>query len=72
MAGHVHNSIGLMPALNPYLGYAPLPPEIAKDAMLTNRSVADIALERASSPRSSASAIWLPNDGQPGPGGPDA
>jgi aspartate ammonia-lyase len=45
MAGHVHNSIGLATALNPYLGYA-VASEIAKEALLTNRSVADIALER--------------------------
>jgi aspartate ammonia-lyase len=45
MAGHVHNSIGLATALNPYLGYATAS-EIARDALLTNRSVADIVLER--------------------------
>ena len=45
MAAHVHNSIGLATALNPYLGYA-IASEIARDALLTNRSVADIALER--------------------------
>ena len=45
MAGHVHNSIGLATALNPYVGYA-VASEIARDALLTNRSVADIALER--------------------------
>jgi aspartate ammonia-lyase len=45
MAAHVRNSIGLATALNPYLGYA-VASEIAKDALLTNRSVADIALER--------------------------
>ena len=45
MAAHVHNSIGLATALNPYVGYANAS-EIARDALLTNRSVADIALER--------------------------
>lgn len=45
MAAHVHNSIGLATALNPYVGYA-IASEIARDALLTNRSVADIALER--------------------------
>jgi aspartate ammonia-lyase len=45
MAAHVHNSIGLATALNPYVGYAAAS-EIARDALLTNRSVADIALER--------------------------
>ena len=41
----MHNSIGLATALNPYVGYAAAS-EIARDALLTNRSVADIALER--------------------------
>jgi aspartate ammonia-lyase len=45
MAAHVHNSIGLATALNPYVGYAAAS-EIARDALLTNRSVADIVLER--------------------------
>ena len=45
MAAQVHNSIGLATALNPYLGYA-IASEIARDALLTNRSVADIVLER--------------------------
>ena len=45
MAAEVHNSIGLATALNPYLGYA-IASEIAREALLTNRSVADIVLER--------------------------
>jgi aspartate ammonia-lyase len=45
MAEHVHDSIGLATALNPYLGYANAS-EIAREALATNRSVADIALER--------------------------
>jgi aspartate ammonia-lyase len=45
MAEHVHDSIGLATALNPYLGYANAS-EIAREALASNRSVADIALER--------------------------
>jgi aspartate ammonia-lyase len=45
MAEHVHDSIGLATALNPYLGYANAS-EIAREALATNRSVSDIALER--------------------------
>jgi aspartate ammonia-lyase len=45
MAAYVHDSIGLATALNPYLGYA-TSSEIAKEALATDRSVADIVLER--------------------------
>jgi aspartate ammonia-lyase len=45
MAGYVHNSIGLATALNPYLGYAKAS-DIAREALATDRSVADIVLER--------------------------
>ena len=45
MAEHVHESIGLATALNPYLGYASAS-EIAREALASGRSVADIALER--------------------------
>jgi aspartate ammonia-lyase len=45
MAAYVHDSIGLATALNPYLGYATAS-DIAKEALATDRSVADIVLER--------------------------
>jgi aspartate ammonia-lyase len=45
MAGHVDASIGLATALNPLLGYAKAS-EIAREALATDRGVADIALER--------------------------
>jgi aspartate ammonia-lyase len=45
MAGHVDVSIGLATALNPFLGYAKAS-EIAREALATDRGVADIALER--------------------------
>ena len=45
MAAHVHDSIGLATALNPYLGYATAS-DIAREALASDRSVADIVLER--------------------------
>ncbi|WP_081808991.1 aspartate ammonia-lyase [Mycobacterium sp. URHB0044] len=45
MAGHVDASIGLATALNPFLGYAKSS-EIAREALATDRNVADIAIER--------------------------
>ena len=42
---YVENSIGLVTALNPYLGYE-RSTEIAKDALENNRSVYDLVLER--------------------------
>ncbi len=42
---YVENSIGLVTALNPYLGYE-RSTEIAKDALEQNRSVYDLVLER--------------------------
>lgn len=42
---YVENSIGLVTALNPYLGYE-RSTEIAKDALELNRSVYDLVLER--------------------------
>lgn len=41
----VENSIGLVTALNPYIGYEKST-EIANEALLTNRSVYDIVLEK--------------------------
>ncbi|MCX8562845.1 aspartate ammonia-lyase [Mycolicibacterium mucogenicum] len=45
MAAHVHHSIGLATALNPYLGYAKTT-DVAREALDSHRSVADIVLER--------------------------
>ncbi|MBN1988584.1 MAG: aspartate ammonia-lyase [Bacteroidales bacterium] len=41
----VHNSIGLVTALNPVLGYE-TSTELAKDALINNRSVYDLVLEK--------------------------
>ena len=41
----VENSIGLVTALNPYIGYEKTT-EIAKEAMESGRSVAEIVLEK--------------------------
>ena len=41
----VHNSIGLVTALNPVLGYE-VSTDLAKEALRTNRSVYDLVLEK--------------------------
>jgi aspartate ammonia-lyase len=41
----VHNSIGLVTALNPVLGYE-TSTELAKDALMNNRSVYELVLEK--------------------------
>jgi aspartate ammonia-lyase len=41
----VHNSIGLVTALNPYIGYD-ASTQIAKEALEGNRSVYDLVLEK--------------------------
>ncbi len=41
----VKNSIGIVTALNPYIGYKPST-KVAKEALQTNRSVYDIVLEQ--------------------------
>ena len=41
----VNNSIGIVTALNPYLGYKTCS-KVAKEALDTNRSVYDIILEQ--------------------------
>ena len=43
--GYVENSIGLVTALNPSIGYAAAT-EIAKEALATGRGVAELVLER--------------------------
>ncbi len=45
LAREVADSIGLVTALNPYIGYAAAT-EVAKEALLTGRGVAELVLER--------------------------
>jgi aspartate ammonia-lyase len=55
----VENSIGLVTALNPILGYE-VATEIAREAMLTGRGVAEIALEKGVLTRAQLEAILSP------------
>jgi aspartate ammonia-lyase len=41
----VNNSVGIVTALNPYIGYAKST-EVAQEALLTGRGVADLVLEK--------------------------
>lgn len=43
-AAHVHNSLGIVTALNPYIGYKNST-KIAKEAVKTGRSIVDIVIE---------------------------
>jgi aspartate ammonia-lyase len=47
---YVQNSIGLVTALNPVLGYEKSA-AIAKEALVTNRSVYELVLEKICSPK---------------------
>jgi aspartate ammonia-lyase len=42
---YVNNSVGIATALNPYIGYAKAT-EVAQEALLTGRGVADLVLEK--------------------------
>ncbi|MEO6605264.1 MAG: aspartate ammonia-lyase, partial [Aeromicrobium sp.] len=52
-------SIGLVTALNPYIGYAAAT-EVAKEALATGRGVAELVLERGLLPREKLEAILKP------------
>ncbi|HWV26191.1 MAG TPA: aspartate ammonia-lyase [Aeromicrobium sp.] len=55
----VEESIGLVTALNPYVGYAAAT-EVAKEALSSGRGVAELVLERGLLPREQLEAILRP------------
>ncbi|WP_374999687.1 aspartate ammonia-lyase [Aeromicrobium sp. CTD01-1L150] len=55
----VENSIGLVTALNPFIGYAAAT-EVAKEALATGRGVAELVLERDLLPPEKLAAILQP------------
>ncbi len=59
LRAEVENSIGLVTALNPYIGYAAAT-EVAKEALATGRGVAELVLERGLLPREKLEAILKP------------
>ena len=59
LRAEVENSIGLVTALNPYIGYAAAT-EVAKEALATGRGVAELVLERGLLPPEALAAILRP------------
>nr|MCW2728297.1 aspA [Aeromicrobium sp.] len=59
LRSEVENSIGLVTALNPYIGYAAAT-EVAKEALASGRGVAELVLERGLLPRERLEAILRP------------
>ena len=59
LAAEVANSIGLVTALNPYVGYQ-VATELAQEALLTGRGVAEIVLERKLLPKDELERILRP------------
>ena len=59
LRAEVENSIGLVTALNPYIGYAAAT-EVAKEALATGRGVAELVLERGLLPLEQLEAILRP------------
>jgi aspartate ammonia-lyase len=59
--GYVENSIGLVTALNPAIGYTTAT-EIAKDALATGRGVAELVLERNLIPAETLAALLRPEN----------
>ncbi len=59
LRAEVENSIGLVTALNPYIGYAAAT-EVAKEALASGRGVAELVLERGLLPREKLEAILKP------------
>jgi aspartate ammonia-lyase len=57
----VKNSIGLVTALNPYIGYAAAT-EIAKEALASGRGVAELVLEKGLLPPERLAAILRPEE----------
>ena len=59
MRQEVENSIGLVTALNPYIGYAAAT-EVAKEALATGRGVAELVLEKGLLPPEKLALILRP------------
>jgi aspartate ammonia-lyase len=59
LRAEVENSIGLVTALNPYIGYAAAT-EVAKEALATGRGVAELVLEKGLLPPDRLEAILRP------------
>ena len=59
LRAEVENSIGLVTALNPYIGYEAAT-DVAKEALATGRGVAELVLERGLLPRVQLEAILRP------------
>ena len=57
----VRNSIGIVTALNPYIGYAAAT-EVATEAHLTGRGVYDLVLEKGLLPKDRLDAILRPEN----------
>ncbi len=57
----VHNSIGLVTALNPYIGYE-ASSQLAKEALVTNRSVYDLVLEKGLLTKEQLDTILAPEN----------
>ncbi|MYR91722.1 aspartate ammonia-lyase, partial [Streptomyces sp. SID685] len=55
----VENSIGLVTALNPHIGYTAAT-EIAKEALATGRGVAELVLEKGLLPAGTLAALLRP------------
>lgn len=59
LRSEVENSIGLVTALNPFIGYAAAT-EVAKEALVTGRGVAELVLEKGLLPREKLEQILQP------------
>lgn len=59
LRGLVENSIGLVTALNPYIGYEAAT-DVAKEALLTGRGVAELVVERGLLPAEELARILQP------------
>jgi aspartate ammonia-lyase len=59
MRAEVENSIGLVTALNPYIGYAAAT-DVAKEALATGRGVAELVLEKGLLPPEKLALILRP------------
>lgn len=59
LLAEVRSSIGLVTALNPYIGYDAAT-EVAREALLTGRGVAELVLERGLLPKEQLDAILRP------------
>ncbi len=61
MRASVENSIGLVTALNPHIGYTAAT-EIAKEALATGRGVAELVLEKNLLPTDRLAALLRPEE----------